>query len=187
MAEILHVFDEPMVHISDRAELGPRALGNRSIIAPAVNPSMKVRLNQVKNREEYRPVAPICMEEEAAAIFSPGNSDPYMLFDHKVKPEWMDKVPAICHIDGTARLQTISRDSNPRVYELLAAYKELSGVPVLCNTSANYSGKGFFPDVESVIKWDKVNMVWSNGKLYAKRGSEVQLKATIFETQNNLV
>ena len=187
MAEILHVFDEPMVHISDRAELGPRALGNRSIIAPPVNPSMKVKLNQVKNREEYRPVAPICMEEEAPAIFSPGNSDPYMLFDHKVKPEWMDKVPAICHIDGTARLQTISRESNPRVYELLAAYKELSGVPVLCNTSANYSGKGFFPDVESVIKWGKVNMVWSNGKLYAKKGSDVHLKAAIFETQSNLV
>lgn len=187
MAEILHEFDEPVVHLSNRAELGPRALGNRSIIAAPVNPSMKVKLNQVKTREEYRPVAPICMEEEAPAVFAPGNPDPYMLFDHRVRPEWLDKIPAICHIDGTARLQTISRESNPLVYELLEAYKALTGIPVLCNTSANFNGKGFFPDVASVLKWGQVDMVWSNGKLYARKGGRVHQEAAIFESQNNLV
>ncbi|MCW3072412.1 MAG: hypothetical protein JWO44_2302 [Bacteroidetes bacterium] len=166
LAELLHVEEEPVVFLNGRAELGPRALGNRSIIAKATNGLMKEKLNMIKNRENYRPVAPICILEDAPGIFTPGSPDPLMLYDHKVKEEWKEKIPAICHLDGTARLQTISREDNPDVYELLTEYKKLTGVPVLCNTSANYNGKGFFCDVASAISWGKVNYVWSNYILY---------------------
>lgn len=176
LALLLHSQDEPVVFLNGRAELGPRALGNRSILAAAVNPSMKSVLNKVKGREDYRPVAPICIEEDAPQIFLPGSPDPLMLFDHTVKEEWKNKIPAICHLDGSARLQTIGKNDNPVIYELLQAYKELSGVPLLCNTSANLNGKGFFPDVASAMKWGQVNMIWSEGELFIKPGSDVYRK-----------
>jgi carbamoyltransferase len=109
------------------------------------------------------------MEEDASQIFSPGYPDPYMLFEHRVREEWKDQVPAICHLDGTARLQTVNRKENAFIYELLTEYKKLSGIPLLCNTSANFNGSGFFPDVKSVMEWDKVNFIWSAGKLYFKK------------------
>ncbi|MBD0255054.1 MAG: hypothetical protein ICV83_04980 [Cytophagales bacterium] len=171
LAVLLHETNEPVVFLNGAAETGPRALGNRSILAAAVSPRMKNLLNEIKNREDYRPVAPICMEDKTADVFIPGIRDPYMLFDHFVKEEWKDRVPAICHLDGTARVQTVSPEDNILIYALLAAYHELSGVPLLCNTSANFNGKGFFPDLVSVIEWGKVNYVWCDNKLYAKQGA----------------
>jgi carbamoyltransferase len=166
LAKLLHEAGEPIVTLHGRSELGPRALGSRSILAPATNPEMKDRLNEVKDRESYRPVAPICLEDEAPEIFDPGTPDPYMLFDHEVRPEWRGKVPAIVHLDGTARLQTVSADTSPFLHELLTEYADLSGIPVLCNTSANFHGCGFFPDATSAMRWGRVPRVWSNGTLY---------------------
>lgn len=168
LAYLLYSENEPVVFLNGPAELGPRALGNRSILAAATDPGMKALLNKIKSREDYRPVAPICLEEDAAEIFDPGTRDPYMLFDHKVREEWKERVPAICHLDGTARLQTVSRKDAPVIYELLTEYKKLSGIPLLCNTSANYKGKGFFPDADSAMSWNEVNYVWSNNKLYER-------------------
>jgi carbamoyltransferase len=170
LAGVLHRFGEPVVFLNEGAELGPRALGNRSIIAPAVDATMKHYLNVIKDREFYRPVAPLCIEEDAPAIFDPGTPDPYMLFTHKLREEWKKVVPAICHVDGTARLQTIRRDQNPRVYELLVEYKKLSGISLLCNTSANLKGKGFFPDVATAIHWGKANLIWNDGYLFTRKG-----------------
>jgi carbamoyltransferase len=164
----LFLEDEPIVFLNGRAELGPRALGNRSILAPATGAYMKGLLNHIKGREEYRPVAPICLEEGAKDIFIPGTPDPYMLFDHIVRPEWKARIPAVCHIDGTARLQTVNAKENPVIYGLLCEYKKLSGTPLLCNTSANYNGKGFFPDISSAMQWGGVNYVWSANTLYQK-------------------
>ena len=166
LAELLHRVGEPVVIISDRAEAGPRALGCRSIIAPPTSLVMKNWLNRLKDREEYRPVAPICLESEASKIFNPGTPDPYMLFDHKVRDNWKDKIPAVVHLDGTARLQTVSESESIITFKLLTAYEKLSGVPVLCNTSANYNGKGFFPDVKSVMEWGQVNFIWSEEQIY---------------------
>ncbi len=168
LAKLLYETDEPVVFLHGKAELGPRALGNRSIIAPAVNNDMKERLNKIKKRENYRPVSPMCMEEYAQEIFSPGIRDPYMLFDHTLKEEWKGKIDAICHLDGTARLQTISSEDNKTVYELLREYGKMSGIPVLCNTSANYLGTGFFPDVYSATEWGQTKYVWCEGTLYEK-------------------
>ncbi|RBL92873.1 carbamoyltransferase N-terminal domain-containing protein [Chitinophaga flava] len=166
----LHLFlkNEPVVFLHGRAELGPRALGNRSILAPATQPHMKRILNHIKGREDYRPVAPICLEHDAKNIFDPGSKDPYMLFDHQVREEWKSRIPAICHLDGTARLQTVCESDNPVIFRLLNEYKKLSGIPLLCNTSANYNGKGFFPDVASAMNWGRVNYVWSNHFLYER-------------------
>jgi carbamoyltransferase len=166
LAYLLHSDNRPIVFLNGRAELGPRALGNRSILAPAVDPYMKGWLNKIKKRANYRPVAPICIEEDAPEIFTPGSPDPLMLYDHLVKDDWKDRIPAVCHLDGTARLQTINKNDNPVMYELLKEYKKLSGIPLLCNTSANFHGKGFFPDVESAMQWSEVDRIWSCGKLF---------------------
>nr|WP_256449982.1 carbamoyltransferase N-terminal domain-containing protein [Chitinophaga sp. GbtcB8] len=169
LATLLLTRDEPVVVLNDRAELGPRALGNRSIISTATNTKMKALLNKIKGREFYRPVAPICLEENAPVVFTPGSPDPYMLFEHTVRTEWKDKVPAIVHLDGSARLQTVNEKENDVIYELLKRYNEMSGIPLLCNTSANFKGKGFFPDVHSVMEWDGVNYIWSNNTLYERK------------------
>ncbi|MFD1905735.1 carbamoyltransferase C-terminal domain-containing protein [Paenibacillus rhizoplanae] len=144
LARLLHETNEPVVVLNGRAELGPRALGNRSILATAIQPDMKDRLNVIKQRELYRPVSPICIEERAPLIFEPGTRDPYMLFDHILREPWSELIPAIRHLDGSARLQTVSKDDNPVIYDLLCEYEKLSRIPVLCNTSANLLGSGFF-------------------------------------------
>jgi carbamoyltransferase len=169
LAEVLDVSGEPIVFLQDRAELGPRALGHRSILADARDASMRDRLNQIKNRDPYRPVAPICLEHRAAELFEPGRRDPFMLFEHHVRDPWRVRIPAVLHVDGTARLQTVAAADEPAVFELLTAFDARTGVPVLCNTSANFSGRGFFPDAASAARWGRCKHVWAEGKLYTRR------------------
>ncbi|KOG32611.1 carbamoyltransferase N-terminal domain-containing protein [Streptomyces resistomycificus] len=168
LARLLHDNQEPVVFLNGRAEIGPRALGNRSILAPAGLGKMKDLLNEVKDREFYRPVAPICLEDFAPDVFLPGTPDPYMLFDHAVRDSWKDRIPAVCHLDNTARLQTVNREENADIHELLTHYHELSGIPLLCNTSANHKGSGFFPDVRSAMEWGRVRLIWSHGTLFTR-------------------
>jgi carbamoyltransferase len=166
LAALLHEEGEPVVVLSGRAELGPRALGNRSILAPATSAAMKDELNRVKDRASYRPVAPICLMSRASEVFAPGGTDPYMLFEHRLRPSWAERLPAIVHLDGTARLQTLDEGSGCAAARILAAYERLSGSPVLCNTSANLNGKGFFPSVASAAAWGGTRRIWSEGRLY---------------------
>lgn len=168
LATVLHETGEPVVVLNGRAELGPRALGARSILAAPVDPAMKDRLNAAKSREYYRPVAPICLVEHAPEVFDPGTPDPYMLFEHTVRPEWTDRVPAVLHLDGTARLQTVSEADDADLARILRTYHRLSGIPVLCNTSANYNGRSFFPDAASAMEWGRVAMVWNEGILFRR-------------------
>jgi carbamoyltransferase len=182
LARLIHEGGQPVLLLHGRAELGPRALGHRSIIAPAVDPAMKVALNNIKGREDYRPVAPICIQDRAPEVFDPGTPDPYMLFDHQVRSEWHRRIPAVCHLDGSARLQTVSPADDPVLHQLLVEYDRLSGVPVLCNTSANLSGSGFFPDLGSAMRWAKVPAIWSDGTLWSTTQStsaEVGLVAQV--------
>ncbi|MDA9476839.1 nodulation protein NodU [Bradyrhizobium sp. CCBAU 65884] len=160
--------NKPVIFLSGRAELGPRALGGRSILAAATSPAMKDHLNDIKRREHFRPVAPICLEDRAPEIFSPGTPDPYMLFDHQTRTEWRDKVPAVVHLDGSARLQTISRNSPHKIAALLVEFEQLTGIPLLCNTSANLHGRGFFPDAAAACQWGRVEHVWCDGLLWTK-------------------
>jgi carbamoyltransferase len=168
LAALLHERGEPVVVLHGSAEMGPRALGGRSILAPAVRPEMKDRLNRIKDREDYRPIAPVCLEEEGPRVFDPGTPDPYMLFDHRLRPGWAERVPAVVHLDGTARLQTVGPDDDPVLRRILVEYHRLSAVPVLCNTSANASGRGFFPDVPSAAAWGRVPLIWSENRLYVR-------------------
>jgi carbamoyltransferase len=124
-----------------RMEFGPRALGSRSILASPIHADMQARLNEVKDREDFRPVAPVVMEEYAADWFKGAQVSPFMLFVYDVKEEMKDRIPAVTHVDGTARIQTVNRQQHERYYDLLKAFNELTGVPVLINTSFNTLGK----------------------------------------------
>jgi carbamoyltransferase len=168
LAQILYETGEPVVFLQGRAELGPRALGHRSILADPRSRQMKERLNSFKGREWYRPVAPICLEHHSSEIFDPGGRDPYMLFDHNVRQSWRNKIPAVLHVDGSARLQTVSSQDDPVLFDLLSHFAALSSVPVLCNTSANFSGRGFFPDLASAAEWGMCRYIWLEHTLYQK-------------------
>ncbi len=124
-----------------RMEFGPRALGARSILASPLDPAMQQRLNTIKDREDFRPVAPVVLEEEAANWFVDGDVSPFMVFVYDVRQDREDKIPAVRHVDGTARIQTINRSQNAAYYDLLKAFAERSGVPVLINTSFNTRGE----------------------------------------------
>ncbi len=120
-----------------RMEFGPRALGARSILASPLSPDMQKRLNEIKDREDFRPVAPVVIEEEAAAWFTGAQVSPFMLFVYNVAPDKAHRIPAVRHVDGTARVQTINRAQHPLYYDLLRAFQRRTGVPVLVNTSFN--------------------------------------------------
>jgi carbamoyltransferase len=125
-----------------RSEFGPRALGNRSIIADVRKAEMKDILNKrVKHRQAFRPFAPIILAERVNDVFEASGESPFMLVAMQVRPEWRDKVPAIVHVDGTARVQTVRREENERLYQLLKEFEALTGVPVLLNTSFNVKGE----------------------------------------------
>jgi carbamoyltransferase len=139
-AEIL-VRDRVIGWFQGRIEFGPRALGARSILASPIHADMQARLNEIKDREDFRPVAPVVLEEEAANWFEGARVSPFMLFVYDVKPDKADKIPAVRHVDGTARIQTINRSQNAPYYDLLKAFQKRTGVPVLVNTSFNTRGE----------------------------------------------
>lgn len=124
-----------------RTEFGPRALGARSILASPIDPGMQAKLNEIKDREDFRPVAPVVMEEHVDQWFVDGRIAPFMLFIFDVRPEVAERIPAVRHVDGTARVQTVNRSQHPLYYDLLAAFHARTGVPILVNTSFNTRGE----------------------------------------------
>ena len=123
-----------------KIEWGPRALGNRSILADPRDSKMKDVLNEkIKHRELFRPFAPSILEEYVSEYFDLNIPSPYMLFVAKVKKP--DKIPAVTHVDGTGRLQTVSREANPLYYDLINDFYKITGVPVVVNTSMNVRGE----------------------------------------------
>ncbi len=127
-----------------RTEYGPRALGNRSILADPSRPGVKDLINErIKHRERFRPFAPVVLEELAPQVFEMGKkrASPYMTFVFPVREEHLDQVRGACHVDGTARIQTVTDDGNPLLAELLRAFTDLTGTPCLVNTSFNVAGE----------------------------------------------
>jgi carbamoyltransferase len=130
-----------------RMEFGPRALGARSILASPIDPGMQARLNEIKDREDFRPVAPVVLEERAHEWFSCGRHAlpplvaPFMLFVFGVQPDKEARIPAVRHVDGTARVQTVNRRQNPMLHAVLTEFERRTGVPVLVNTSFNTRGE----------------------------------------------
>ena len=125
-----------------RSEFGPRALGHRSLLAhPGFQENLD-RLNLVKGRETFRPVAPMVLADKAADIFGRGPlPSPYMLFVHEVAPAWQPRIPAVVHVDGTARIQTVTADAEPKVADMLTHFEKYTGLPVVVNTSFNTAGR----------------------------------------------
>jgi carbamoyltransferase len=128
-----------------RMEFGPRALGARSILASPIGADMQARLNELKDREDFRPVAPVLPVDDLAEWFTPARANrgeaPFMLFLYDVLPEQARRIPAVCHADLTARVQTVARETNPRYYDTLKSFQALTGVPILVNTSFNVRGE----------------------------------------------
>ena len=136
-----------------RSEFGPRALGHRSLLAHPGSRSNLERLNDVKGREQFRPVAPMVLAERAGEIFSRGPlPSPYMLFVHTVAPAWRERIPAVVHVDGTARVQTVDEERAPRVAALLRAFERRTGLPVVVNTSLNTAGRPMVDDPRDALE-----------------------------------
>jgi carbamoyltransferase len=123
------------------SEFGPRALGHRSLLGNPAREDTLRRLNDVKGREQFRPVAPMVLMEEAGEVFEGVVPSPYMLFTHRVRPAWRDRIPAVVHVDGSARIQTVDRRQEPLVARMLDAFRERTGLPVVVNTSLNTAGR----------------------------------------------
>jgi len=137
---------------SGRAEFGPRALGNRSILADPRDPDIKNKVNLIKKRESFRPFAPVVMEEHANKWFDINFSSPYMQYAVKcLKP---DIIPSVVHADGTSRVQTINKNQHPGLYEVLKQWFDLTGVPVLLNTSLNVKGQPLINDEKDILEWE---------------------------------
>ncbi|ANN17046.1 carbamoyltransferase [Amycolatopsis orientalis] len=134
--------DRIVAWFQGRSEFGPRALGHRSLLAHPGYKANLERLNDVKGREQFRPVAPMVLAERAGELFSRGPlPSPYMLFVHDVAPQWRDRIPAVTHVDGTARVQTVDAAREPLVARMLSAFERRSGLPTVVNTSLNTAGR----------------------------------------------
>ena len=136
-----------------RAEYGPRALGHRSLLAHPAQADNVERLNDIKGREQFRPVAPMVLTDRAAEIFSRGPiPSPYMLFVHDVAPAWQDRLQAVTHVDGTARIQTVEATDDPLTAGLLTEFEQLTGIPVVVNTSLNTAGRPMVDSPRDVLE-----------------------------------
>jgi len=135
-----------------RSEIGPRALGNRSILADPRRPDMRDHINfKVKHREWFRPLAPSAILDRADEFFDLRAESPFMIVVCNVKPDKRALIPAVTHIDGTARIQTVTREENEKYYDVIKKFGELTGVPLLLNTSFNDAGKPIVETPEDAI------------------------------------
>ncbi len=132
---------QPVAWVNGAAEIGPRALGHRSLLGDPTQERTKQILNDVKQRQWWRPVAPIVLEEHAAQWFEGGRRSPFMLETFQLAEGRRDRIPAVAHLDGSARIQTLSEHDDPFLHRALSAFHQVTGVPVVCNTSLNDRGE----------------------------------------------
>lgn len=157
----------PIIWFNGASEIGPRALGNRSILADPRSLEVKDKLNHIKKREWWRPVAPIILDTDVDYWFEDSFETPYMLHTFNVKPAKFDIIPAVVHLDGTARIQTINRESNPLLYEVICSFKKATGIPIICNTSLNDKGEAIINRIEEAFNFSLrkgINIMYINGK-----------------------
>jgi carbamoyltransferase len=144
--------DRVVAWFQGRAEYGPRALGQRSLLAHPGRAENLERLNDIKGREQFRPVAPLVLLERAEQVMSGKVPSPYMLFVHEVHEQWRDRVPAVVHVDGTARAQTVDRRTQPLLAAVLEQFEARTGLPVLVNTSLNTAGRPIVDSPHDVLE-----------------------------------
>ena len=154
-----------------RYEIGPRALGNRSILAAPFHDETRVRLNEIKQREQFRPIAPVCLKDDAERWFGCDHESPHMLYTYR---STTGNLRAVTHVNGTARLQTVTSTTNNELYDLLVAFKARTGYGVLCNTSLNFKGKGFInnmTDLDAYAQEHALDGFVVEGRAYLLRDS----------------
>ncbi|GFI65138.1 nebramycin 5' synthase [Lachnospiraceae bacterium] len=157
----------PIVWFYGDAEIGPRALGHRSILGDPRYLKTKDILNVLKQREWWRPIAPIILEEDIREWFENAYVSPYMLHTMKIKPEKAQFVPSILHLDNSARVQTISPDNCKVLYDVIRKFKEITGVPIICNTSLNDKGEPIINKINECFNFalrKKFKVIYVNGK-----------------------
>ena len=191
------IINKPIAWYNGRSEIGPRALGGRSILANPGSESAKNELNRIKKREWWRPVAPVILEEHKDSLFECNMKSPYMLRTYHIKKEYLNKIPAIVHLDGSARVQTVSESDNELLYNVISAFYQETGIPALCNTSLNDKGEPIIDSISEVFNFclrKKIEICYINGvrillknhenfneKSYRKK----PLKINISETKKN--
>jgi carbamoyltransferase len=151
VAEVL-ADDGVVAWFQGRSEYGPRALGHRSLLAHPGFARNLERLNDVKGREQFRPIAPMVLIEHASEIFRGPMPSPYMLFTHAVDGSWIDRIPAVVHVDGSARIQTVERSREPLVAHMLDCFRRRTGVPLVVNTSLNTAGRPMVDDPRDALE-----------------------------------
>jgi carbamoyltransferase len=141
-----------------RMELGPRALGARSFLADPRRADMRELLNhKVKLREWFRPLAPSMLEEHHRKVFGVEHYDPFMITVLAVAEDYRDKIPAVVHVDGTARPQTVSKNTNPRYWNLIEEFRKITGIPMLLNTSFNVQEPIVCTPQDAIATFKKAN------------------------------
>jgi hypothetical protein len=157
----------PVVWLNGRSEVGPRALGNRSLLGDPCSPVTKEVLNRVKKREWWRPVAPVVLEDRVDEWFEDARPSPYMLETFTIRPERREDIPAVAHLDYSARIQSVSRAQNPELYDLVAAFGRRTGVPILCNTSLNDAGEPIIDTIAEAVNFclrKRLSVAYFNGR-----------------------
>ncbi|WP_052499832.1 carbamoyltransferase C-terminal domain-containing protein [Streptomyces vietnamensis] len=156
----------PVVWFNGRSEIGPRALGNRSLIADPTTYTSKELLNRHKQREWWRPVAPVVLEGHAADWFEDARPSPYMLETFTIRGERRSRIPAVAHLDYSARVQTLTSEQNPALHRLIQAFHQATGVPMLCNTSLNDKGEPIIEKITEAVNFclrKQIKVAYING------------------------
>lgn len=179
------IIANPIVWCMGASEIGPRALGHRSIIADPRSIDSKNRINEIKKRQWWRPVAPIIKEEELKNWFHGNQASPYMLCTYKVKESKEDLIPAVLHLDKTARVQTVNERNDKKLYQLIDEFHKATGVPIVCNTSLNDAGEPIINSMDEAINFalrKRISIVYFDNyrvelKNFSKYKEELPLEA----------
>lgn len=162
-----------IIWVNGPAEIGPRALGNRSLLADPRTLDAKDKLNLIKKRQWWRPVAPIVMDDHGKEYFFKYRFSPNMLLNFVIKDNKKAQIPAVAHFDDTARVQSVSAENNPKLYEVMEAFYKLTGVPVLCNTSLNDAGEPIINTIGEAIEFALHKGI---DAVYCNAGTRILLK-----------
>lgn len=164
---ISDIDDNIVLWYNGRSEMGPRALGNRSLLGDPRSPGIKTRLNKIKQRQWWRPVAPVILEEYVSDWYQAAFPSPYMLNSFKISESKRHLVPAVLHLDDCSRIQTLLRNINPDLYRCIEAFYRYTGIPMLCNTSLNDCGEPIINTIDEAIYFSlvkQISVAYINGK-----------------------
>lgn len=156
---VYDIIENPVIWVNGKAEIGPRALGARSLIGDPRHIAIKDKLNQIKQRQWWRPVAPIILEENVEEWFENAYPTKYMLNTFYIRKGKEKQVPAISHLDNSARVQTLGKQDNEELYSLIKKFYEMTGVPIICNTSLNDKGQPIINDIENIIRFALIKQI----------------------------